>query len=149
MAALVASFETVIPRFVGKFLPQVHSVVARVFGSDVSWLGNWLLLFGTFFFIASMTYLITIIIVRLGKRRALIVGIVFWCGVVIVVPTLASVFDGVQRLAGQAYDLLCICLGFGNVGVMMIWPPILTVVGVSVLVVVCGYLVMCRFEWRW
>lgn len=149
MAALVASFETVIPRFVGKFLPQVHSVVARAFGSNVSWLGNWLLLLGTFFFIASMTYLITVIIVRLGKRRALIVGIVFWCGIMIVLPALMAAFDSVRRLVGQVFEMICVCLGFGDAGVMHIWPPIFTAMAASVLVVVCGYLVMRRFEWRW
>lgn len=147
-AAIVAGVGALLPVVVRCVVPGYLSAVMQVYGSDVSTLAIWALLFFSFFFLASLSYFIGALTLRLGKRRALVVGIVVFLLVMVVGPAIFA-FRGPALALGRVTDGFLNFLGFSAGMTPQIWPAVATVAVLSAVAILLVYVVMRRFEWRW
>lgn len=147
-AAVVAGVGALLPVVARGFIPDYLSAVMQVYGSDVGVLANWALLFFSYLCLASGAYFIGALTLRLGKRRALVVGIVVFLLVMVVGPAIFA-FRGPALALGRVTDGFLNFLGFSAGMTPQIWPAVATVAVLSICAIALGYIVMRRFEWRW
>lgn len=143
--ALVGTFG---PALVRIFIPGYLSAIGHMYGSEVSALANWALLFFSYFALASLAYFVGALVLRLGKRRALVLGIVAFCLTMVVFPAIFA-FRGPALALGRVIDGALDFLGFSAGMAPLIWPAVLVMAALSVVAALLGYLVLRRFEWRW
>lgn len=147
-AALTTLVGTLAPLVVRHFIPGYLSMLMQVYGSEVSVLASWALLFFTFLFLASGAYFIGALVLRLGKRRALVVGIVAFLLIMVVSPAIFA-FRGPALALGRVTDGFLNFLGFSTGMAPQIWPAVATVAVLCACAIALGYIVLRRFEWRW
>lgn len=147
-AAIVAGVGALLPVVARGFIPGYLSAVMQVYGSDVGVLASWALLFFSFFFLANLAYFFGALALRLGKRRALVVGIVVFLLVMVVGPVIFA-FRGPALALGRVTDGFLNFLGFSAGMTPQIWPAVATVAVLCVVAIALVYVVMRRFEWRW
>ena len=147
-AAVVAGVGALLPVVARGFIPDYLSAVMQVYGSDVGVLASWALLFFSYLCLASGAYFIGALTLRLGKRRALVVGIVVFLLVTVVGPAIFA-FRGPALALGRVTDGFLNFLGFSAGMTPQIWPAVATVAVLSICAIALGYIVMRRFEWRW
>lgn len=147
-AAVVAGVGALLPVVARGFIPDYLSAVMQVYGSDVGVLASWALLFFSYLCLASGAYFIGALTLRLGKRRALVVGIVVFPLVMVVGPAIFA-FRGPALALGRVTDGFLNFLGFSAGMTPQIWPAVATVAVLSICAIALGYIVMRRFEWRW
>lgn len=147
-AAIVAGVGALLPVVARGFIPGYLSAVMQVYGSDVGALASWALLFFSYLCLASGAYFIGALTLRLGKRRALVVGIVVFLLVMVVGPAIFA-FRGPALALGRVTDGFLNFLGFSAGMTPQIWPAVATVAVLSICAIALGYIVMRRFEWRW
>lgn len=147
-AAIVAGVGALLPVVARGFIPGYLSAVMQVYGSDVGVLASWALLFFSYLCLASGAYFIGALTLRLGKRRALVVGIVVFLLVMVVGPAIFA-FRGPALALGRVTDGFLNFLGFSTGMTPQIWPAVATVAVLCVVAIALVYVVMRRFEWRW
>lgn len=147
-AAIVAGVGALLPVVARGFIPGYLSAVMQVYGSETSALASWALLFFSYLCLASGAYFIGALTLRLGKRRALVVGIVVFLLVMVVGPAIFA-FRGPALALGRVTDGFLNFLGFSAGMTPQIWPAVATVAVLSICAIALGYIVMRRFEWRW
>lgn len=147
-AAIVAGVGALLPVVARGFIPGYLSAVMQVYGSDVGVLASWALLFFSYLCLASGAYFIGALTLRLGKRRALVVGIVVFLLVMVVGPAIFA-FRGPALALGRVTDGFLNFLGFSAGMTPQIWPAVATVAVLCVVAIALVYVVMRRFEWRW
>ncbi len=147
-AAIVAGVGALLPVVARGFIPGYLSAVMQVYGSDVGVLASWALLFFSYLCLASGAYFIGALTLRLGKRRALVVGIVVFLLVMVVGPAIFA-FRGPALALGRVTDGFLNVLGFSAGMTPQIWPAVATVAVLCVVAIALVYVVMRRFEWRW
>lgn len=147
-AAIVAGVGALLPVVARGFIPGYLSAVMQVYGSETSALASWALLFFSYLCLASGAYFIGALTLRLGKRRALIVGIVVFLLVMVVGPAIFA-FRGPALALGRVTDGFLNFLGFSAGMTPQIWPAVATVAVLCVVAIALVYVVMRRFEWRW
>ena len=147
-AAIVAGVGALLPVVARGFIPGYLSAVMQVYGSETSALASWALLFFSYLCLASGAYFIGALTLRLGKRRALVVGIVIFLLVMVVGPAIFA-FRGPALALGRVTDGFLNFLGFSAGMTPQIWPAVATVAVLSICAIALGYIVMRRFEWRW
>lgn len=147
-AAIVAGVGALLPVVARGFIPGYLSAVMQVYGSETSALASWALLFFSYLCLASGAYFIGALTLRLGKRRALVVGIVVFLLVMVVGPAI-FVFRGPALALGRVTDGFLNFLGFSAGMTPQIWPAVATVAVLCVVAIALVYVVMRRFEWRW
>lgn len=147
-AAIVAGVGALLPVVARGFIPGYLSAVMQVYGSDVGVLASWALLFFSYLCLASGAYFIGALTLRLGKRRALVVGIVVFLLVMVVGPAIFA-FRGPALALGRVIDGFLNFLGFSAGMTPQIWPAVATVAVLSICAIALVYVVMRRFEWRW
>jgi len=147
-AAIVAGVGALLPVVARGFIPGYLSAVMQVYGSDVGVLASWALLFFSYLCLASGAYFIGALTLRLGKRRALVVGIVVFLLVMVVGPAIFA-FRGPAFALGRVTDGFLNFLGFSAGMTPKIWPAVATVAVLCVVAIALVYVVMRRFEWRW
>lgn len=147
-AAVVAGVGALLPVVARGFIPDYLSAVMQVYGSDVGVLASWALLFFSYLCLASGAYFIGALTLRLGKRRALVVGIVVFLLVMVVGPAIFA-FRGPALALGRVTDGFLNFLGFSAGMTPQIWPAVATVAVLCVVAILLVYVVMRRFEWRW
>lgn len=146
--AIVAGVGALLPVVARGFIPGYLSAVMQVYGSDVGVLASWALLFFSYLCLASGAYFIGALTLRLGKRRALVVGIVVFLLVMVVGPAIFA-FRGPALALGRVTDGFLNFLGFSAGMAPQIWPAVATVAVLCVVAIALVYVVMRRFEWRW
>lgn len=147
-AAIVAGVGALLPVVARGFIPGYLSAVMQVYGSETSALASWALLFFSYLCLASGAYFIGALTLRLGKRRALVVGIVVFLLVMVVGPAIFA-FRGSALALGRVTDGFLNFLGFSAGMTPQIWPAVATVAVLCVVAIALVYVVMRRFEWRW
>lgn len=147
-AAIVAGVGALLPVVARGFIPGYLSAVMQVYGSETSALASWALLFFSYLCLASGAYFIGALTLRLGKRRALVVGIVVFLLVMVVGPAIFA-FRGPALALGRVIDAYLDFIGFSAGMTPQIWPAVATVAVLSVVAIALVYVVMRRFEWRW
>lgn len=147
-AAVVAGVGALLPVVARGFIPDYLSAVMQVYGSDVGVLASWALLFFSYLCLASGAYFIGALTLRLGKRRALVVGIVVFLLVMVVGPAIFA-FRGPALALGRVTDAYLDFIGFSAGMTPQIWPAVATVAVLSICAIALVYVVMRRFEWRW
>lgn len=147
-AAIVAGVGALLPVVARGFIPGYLSAVMQVYGSETSALASWALLFFSYLCLASGAYFIGALTLRLGKRRALVVGIVVFLLVMVVGPAIFA-FRGPALALGRVTDGFLNFLGFSAGMTPQIWPAVATVAVLCVVAILLVYVVMRRFEWRW
>lgn len=147
-AAIVAGVGALLPVVARGFIPGYLSAVMQVYGSETSALASWALLFFSYLCLASGAYFIGALTLRLGKRRALVVGIVVFLLVMVVGPAIFA-FRGPALALGRVTDGFLNFLGFSAGMTPQIWPAVATVAVLCVVAIAHVYVVMRRFEWRW
>lgn len=147
-AAIVAGVGALLPVVARGFIPGYLSAVMQVYGSETSALASWALLFFSYLCLASGAYFIGALTLRLGKRRALVVGIVVFLLVMVVGPAIFA-FRGPALALGRVTDGFLNFLGFSAGMTPQIWPAVATVAVLSICATLLVYVVMRRFEWRW
>lgn len=147
-AAIVAGVGALLPVVARGFIPGYLSAVMQVYGSETSALASWVLLFFSYLCLASGAYFIGALTLRLGKRRALVVGIVVFLLVMVVGPAIFA-FRGPALALGRVTDGFLNFLGFSAGMTPQIWPAVATVAVLCVVAIALVYVVMRRFEWRW
>ena len=147
-AAIVAGVGALLPVVARGFIPGYLSAVMQVYGSDVGVLASWALLFFSYLCLASGAYFIGALTLRLGKRRALVVGIVVFLLVMVVGPAIFA-FRGPALALGRVTDGFLNFLGFSAGMTPQIWPAVATVAVLCVVASALVYVVMRRFEGRW
>lgn len=147
-AAIVAGVGALLPVVARGFIPGYLSAVMQVYGSETSALASWALLFFSYLCLASGAYFIGALTLRLGKRRALVVGIVVFLLVMVVGPAIFA-FRGPALALGRVTDGFLNFLGFSAGMTPQIWPAVATVAVLSICAIALVYIVMRRFEWRW
>ena len=147
-AAIVAGVGALLPVVARGFIPGYLSAVMQVYGSETSALASWALLFFSYLCLASGAYFIGALTLRLGKRRALVVGIVDFLLVMVVGPAIFA-FRGPALALGRVTDGFLNFLGFSAGMTPQIWPAVATVAVLCVVAIALVYVVMRRFEWRW
>ena len=147
-AAIVAGVGALLPVVARGFIPGYLSAVMQVYGSETSALASWALLFFSYLCLASGAYFIGALTLRLGKRRALVVGIVVFL-LVMVVGSAIFAFRGPALALGRVTDGFLNFLGFSAGMTPQIWPAVATVAVLCVVAIALVYVVMRRFEWRW
>lgn len=147
-AAVVAGVGALLPVVARGFIPDYLSAVMQVYGSDVGVLASWALLFFSYLCLASGAYFIGALTLRLGKRRALVVGIVVFLLVMVVGPAIFA-FRGPALALGRVTDGFFNFLGFSAGMTPQIWPAVATEAVLCVVAIALVYVVMRRFEWRW
>lgn len=147
-AAIVAGVGALLPVVARGFIPGYLSAVMQVYGSETSARASWALLFFSYLCLASGAYFIGALTLRLGKRRALVVGIVVFLLVMVVGPAIFA-FRGPALALGRVTDGFLNFLGFSAGMTPQIWPAVATVAVLCVVAILLVYVVMRRFEWRW
>lgn len=147
-AAIVAGVGALLPVVARGFIPGYLSAVMQVYGSETSALASWALLFFSYLCLASGAYFIGALTLRLGKRRALVVGIVVFLLVMVVGPAIFA-FRGPALALGRVTDAYLDFIGFSAGMTPQIWPAVATVAVLCVVAIALVYVVMRRFEWRW
>ena len=147
-AVMMATVGTFAPALVRLFIPGYLSAIGHMYGSETSALASWALLFFSYFCLASGAYFIGALTLRLGKRRALVVGIVVFLLVMVVGPAIFA-FRGPALALGRVTDGFLNFLGFSAGMTPQIWPAVSTVAVLSAVAILLVYVVMRRFEWRW
>lgn len=147
-AVMMATVGTFAPAVVRLFIPGYLSAIGHMYGSETSALASWALLFFSYFCLASGAYFIGALTLRLGKRRALVVGIVVFLLVMVVGPAIFA-FRGPALALGRVTDGFLNFLGFSAGMTPQIWPAVATVAVLCVVAIALVYVVMRRFEWRW
>lgn len=147
-AVMMATVGTFAPAVVRLFIPGYLSAIGHMYGSETSALASWALLFFSYLGLASGAYFIGALTLRLGKRRALVVGIVVFLLVMVVGPAIFA-FRGPALALGRVTDGFLNFLGFSAGMTPQIWPAVATVAVLCVVAIALGYIVMRRFEWRW
>lgn len=147
-AVMMATVGTFAPAVVRLFIPGYLSAIGHMYGSETSALASWALLFFSYLCLASGAYFIGALTLRLGKRRALVVGIVVFLLVMVVGPAIFA-FRGPALALGRVTDGFLNFLGFSAGMTPQIWPAVATVAVLSICAIALGYIVMRRFEWRW
>lgn len=147
-AAVVAGVGALLPVVARGFIPDYLSAVMQVYGSETSALASWALLFFSYLCLASGAYFIGALTLRLGKRRALVVGIVVFLLIMVVGPAIFA-FRGPALALGRVTDGFLNFLGFSAGMTPQIWPAVATVAVLCVVAIALVYVVMRRFEWRW
>lgn len=147
-AAIVAGVGALLPVVARGFIPGYLSAVMHMYGSETSALASWALLFFSYLCLASGAYFIGALTLRLGKRRALVVGIVVFLLVMVVGPAIFA-FRGPALALGRVTDGFLNFLGFSAGMTPQIWPAVATVAVLCVVAIALVYVVMRRFEWRW
>lgn len=147
-AVMVATVGTFAPALVRLFIPGYLSAIGQTYGSETSALASWALLFFSYLCLASGAYFIGALTLRLGKRRALVVGIVVFLLVMVVGPAIFA-FRGPALALGRVTDGFLNFLGFSAGMTPQIWPAVATVAVLCVVAIALVYVVMRRFEWRW
>ena len=147
-AAIVAGVGALLPVVARGFIPGYLSAVMQVYGSETSALASWALLFFSYLCLASGAYFIGALTLRLGKRRALVVGIVVFLLVMVVGPAIFA-FRAAALALGRVTDGFLNFLGFSAGMTPQIWPAVATVAVLCVVAIALVYVVMRRFEWRW
>ena len=127
-SVMMATVGTFAPAVVRLFIPSYLSAIGHMYGSETSALG-------------ALT-------LRLGKRRALVVGIVVFLLVMVVGPAIFA-FRGPALALGRVTDGFLNFLGFSAGMTPQIWPAVATVAVLCVVAIALVYVVMRRFEWRW
>lgn len=145
MMATVGTFASAVVRL---FIPGYLSAIGHMYGSETSALASWALLFFSYLCLASGAYFIGAFTLRLGKRRALVVGIVVFLLVMVVGPAIFA-FRGPALALGRVTDGFLNFLGFSAGMAPQIWPAVATVAVLCVVAIALVYVVMRRFEWRW
>lgn len=145
MMATVGTFASAVVRL---FIPGYLSAIGHMYGSETSALASWALLFFSYLCLASGAYFIGALTLRLGKRRALVVGIVVFLLVMVVGPAIFA-FRGPALSLGRVTDGFLDFLGFSAGMTPQIWPAVATVAVLCVVAIALVYVVMRRFEWRW
>lgn len=147
-AVMMATVGTFAPAVVRLFIPGYLSAIGHMYGSETSALASWALLFFSYLCLASGAYFIGALTLRLGKRRALVVGIVVFLLVMVVGPAIFA-FRGPALVLGRVTDGFLNFLGFSAGMTPQIWPAVATVAVLCVVAIALVYVVMRRFEWRW
>lgn len=147
-AAVVAGVGALLPVVARGLIPGYLSAVMQVYGSETSALASWALLFFSYLCLASGAYFIGALTLRLGKRRALVVGIVVFLLIMVVGPAIFA-FRGPALALGRVTDGFLNFLGFSAGMTPQIWPAVATVAVLSICAIALVYVVMRRFEWRW
>lgn len=147
-AVMMATVGTFAPAVVRLFIPGYLSAIGHMYGSETSALASWALLFFSYLCLASGAYFIGALTLRLGKRRALVVGIVVFLLVMVVGPAIFA-FRGPALALGRVTDGFLKFLGFSAGMTPQIWPAVATVAVLCVVAIALVYVVMRRFEWRW
>ena len=147
-AVMMATVGTFAPAVVRLFIPGYLSAIGHMYGSETSALASWALLFFSYLCLASGAYFIGALTLRLGKRRALVVGIVVFLLVMVVGPAIFA-FRGPALALGRVIDAYLDFIGFSAGMTPQIWPAVATVAVLSICAIALGYIVMRRFEWRW
>lgn len=147
-AVMMATVGTFAPAVVRLFIPGYLSAIGHMYGSETSALASWALLFFSYLCLASGAYFIGALTLRLGKRRALVVGIVVFLLVMVVGPAIFA-FRGPALALGRVIDGFLNFLGFSAGMTPQIWPAVATVAELCVVAIALVYVVMRRFEWRW
>lgn len=147
-AVMMATVGTFAPAVVRVFIPGYLSAIGHMYGSETSALASWALLFFSYLCLASGAYFIGALTLRLGKRRALVVGIVVFLLVMVVGPAIFA-FRGPALALGRVTDGFLNFLGFSAGMTPQIWPAVATVAVLCVVAIALVYVVMRRFEWRW
>lgn len=147
-AAIVAGVGALLPVVARGFIPGYLSAIGHMYGSETSALASWALLFFSYLCLASGAYFIGALTLRLGKRRALVVGIVVFLLVMVVGPAIFA-FRGTALALGRVTDGFLNFLGFSAGMTPQIWPAVATVAVLCVVAIALVYVVMRRFEWRW
>ncbi len=147
-AVMMATVGTFAPAVVRLFIPGYLSAIGHMYGSETSALASWALLFFSYLCLASGAYFIGALTLRLGKRRALVVGIVVFLLVMVVGPAIFA-FRGPALALGRVTDGFLNFLGFSADMTPQIWPAVATVAVLCVVAIALVYVVMRRFEWRW
>lgn len=147
-AVMMATVGTFAPALVRLFIPGYLSAIGHMYGSETSALASWALLFFSYLCLASGAYFIGALTLRLGKRRALVVGIVVFLLVMVVGPAIFA-FRGPALALGRVTDGFLNFLGFSAGMTPQIWPAVATVAVLCVVAIALVYVVMRRFEWRW
>lgn len=147
-AVMMATVGTFAPAVVRLFIPGYLSAIGHMYGSETSALASWVLLFFSYLCLASGAYFIGALTLRLGKRRALVVGIVVFLLVMVVGPAIFA-FRGPALALGRVTDGFLNFLGFSAGMTPQIWPAVATVAVLCVVAIALVYVVMRRFEWRW
>lgn len=147
-AVMMATVGTFAPAVVRLFIPGYLSAIGHMYGSETSALASWALLFFSYLCLASGAYFIGALTLRLGKRRALVVGIVVFLLVMVVGPAIFA-FRGPALALGRVTDGFLNFLGFSAGMTPQIWPAVATVAVLCVVAIALVYVVMRRFEWRW
>ena len=147
-AVMMATVGTFAPAVVRLLIPGYLSAIGHMYGSDVGVLASWALLFFSYLCLASGAYFIGALTLRLGKRRALVVGIVVFLLVMVVGPAIFA-FRGPALALGRVTDGFLNFLGFSAGMTPQIWPAVATVAVLCVVAIALVYVVMRRFEWRW
>lgn len=147
-AVMMATVGTFAPAVVRLFIPGYLSAIGHMYGSETSALASWALLFFSYLCLASGAYFIGALTLRLGKRRALVVGIVVFLLVMLVGPAIFA-FRGPALALGRVTDAYLDFIGFSAGMTPQIWPAVATVAVLCVVAIALVYIVMRRFEWRW
>lgn len=147
-AVMMATVGTFAPAVVRLFIPGYLSAIGHMYGSETSALASWALLFFSYLCLASGAYFIGALTLRLGKRRALVVGIAVFLLVMVVGPAIFA-FRGPALALGRVTDGFLNFLGFSAGMTPQIWPAVATVAVLCVVAIALVYVVMRRFEWRW
>ncbi|MED9781255.1 MAG: hypothetical protein UGE23_07665 [Peptococcaceae bacterium] len=147
-AVMMATVGTFAPAVVRLFIPGYLSAIGHMYGSETSALASWALLFFSYLCLVSGAYFIGALTLRLGKRRALVVGIVVFLLVMVVGPAIFA-FRGPALALGRVTDGFLNFLGFSAGMTPQIWPAVATVAVLCVVAIALVYVVMRRFEWRW
>lgn len=147
-AAIVAGVGALLPVVARGFIPGYLSAVMQVYGSETSALASWALLFFSYLCLASGAYFVGALTLRLGKRRALVVGIVVFLLIMVVGPAIFA-FRGPALALGRVIDAYLDFIGFSAGMAPQIWPAVATVAVLCVVAIALVYVVMRRFEWRW
>lgn len=147
-AVMMATVGTFAPAVVRLFIPGYLSAIGHMYGSETSALASWALLFFSYLCLASGAYFIGALTLRLGKRRALVVGIVVFLLVMVVGPAIFA-FRGPALALGRVIDAYLDFIGFSAGMAPQIWPAVATVAVLCVVAIALVYVVMRRFEWRW
>lgn len=147
-AVMMATVGTFAPAVVRLFIPGYLSAIGHMYGSETSALASWALLFFSYLCLASGAYFIGALTLRLGKRRALVVGIVVFLLIMVVGPVVFA-FRGPALALGRVIDAYLDFIGFSAGMAPQIWPAVATVAVLSICAIALVYVVMRRFEWRW
>lgn len=147
-AVMMATVGTFAPAVVRLFIPGYLSAIGHMYGSETSALASWTLLFFSYLCLASGAYFVGALTLRLGKRRALVVGIVVFLLMMVVFPVVFA-FRGPALALGRVTDAYLDFIGFSAGMAPQIWPAVATTAVLSVVAIALVYVVMRRFEWRW